>query len=216
MPSNMKEAFIELIFHGSIEKFSRIEKYVQLNSFGQLKRDVKKEWELFIKYGGHPMAAGLSMEEVNIDPLRKALNADCILREEDCIPEVIIDAALPIPQASLLLAEELEKLEPYGNGNEKPLFAEKGLDLRRVRIMGKNRNVARLTFCDRGEICEAMTFRIEMLEEVLTARYGASIWKRLSDGEEFYNTITVDVCYNLGINEFRGLRQAQCTVCNLR
>lgn len=177
---------------------------------------MQKQDGLFIKYGGHPMAAGLSMEEKNIDALREALNAQCTLKEEDCIPEVIIDAALPIPGATILLAEELEKLEPYGNGNEKPLFAEKGLDLRSIRIMGKNRNVARLTFCDRGEICEAITFRIEKLEEVITERYGAGMWKRLQDGEEFYNRITVDICYNLGINEYRGIRQAQCTVCNLR
>lgn len=178
--------------------------------------EMQKQDALFLRYGGHPMAAGLSMQEEDIPALRGALNQACTLTEEACVPQVIIDAVLPLPKAGIALATELEKLEPYGNGNEKPLFAEKNLDLRRLRIMGRNRNVAGLTFMDQGEICEAICFRLEQLEDVITNRYGESLWKRLCEGEEFHDRIDLDICYTLGIHEYRGLRQAQCTVCNLR
>ncbi len=178
--------------------------------------EMQKQDGLFLRYGGHPMAAGLSMKEENIGRLREQLNAACRLTAEDCVPEVVIDAALPLPRADLALAQELTKLEPYGNGNERPLFAEKGLELRRVRLMGKNRSAARLTFLDQNEICEAVTFRVETLEEVVTERYGAGIWQRLAAGEEFHESLYLDVCYNLNVNEFRGVRSAQRTICNFR
>ena len=97
MPSNMKEAFIELIFHGSIEKFSRIEKYVQLNSFGQLKRDVKKEWELFIKYGGLPYT--LNKNHVEAKEYTLQVKDDIINKDLPIIKSLekeTIDAAYPL------------------------------------------------------------------------------------------------------------------------
>ena len=97
MPSNMNEAFTELIFHGSIEKFSRIEKYVQLNSFGQLKRDVKKEWELFIKYGGLPYT--LNKNHVVAKEYTLQLKDDIINKDLPIIKSLekeTIDAAYPL------------------------------------------------------------------------------------------------------------------------
>ena len=85
--------------------------------------------QYFTKFGGHKMAAGLSMREEDVEPLRKALNLDCGLTREDFAPLVHIDVPMPISYASMELAKELEKLEPYGTGNPKPLFAQKGVYL---------------------------------------------------------------------------------------
>lgn len=102
--------------------------------------------ELFTKFGGHKMAAGLSMaREEDIELLRKRLNEACELSEEDFIEKVYIDAALPLSQTSLALAKELESLEPFGTGNARPLFAEKELLLINGRLLGQKGNAARFT-----------------------------------------------------------------------
>ena len=102
--------------------------------------------DLFTKFGGHKMAAGLSMAyEEYIETLRKRLNAQCMLAEDDFVEKVHIDVAMPMSAASLELAKELEKLEPFGTGNAKPLFAEKNLVLINGKMMGQNGNAARYT-----------------------------------------------------------------------
>lgn len=102
--------------------------------------------ELFTKFGGHKMAAGLSMEtEEDIFILRERLNQNCKLKDEDFIEKVYIDAAIPMSMANLGLVKELETLEPFGNGNAKPLFAEKDLILTHGRLMGQKGNAARYT-----------------------------------------------------------------------
>ena len=100
--------------------------------------------QYFTKFGGHKMAAGLSMREEDVEPLRKALNLDCGLTREDFAPLVHIDVPMPISYASMELAKELEKLEPYGTGNPKPLFAQKGVYLIRGRRIGAKQNFAQI------------------------------------------------------------------------
>ena len=102
--------------------------------------------DLFTKFGGHKMAAGLSMaHEEYIETLRKHLNAQCMLEEDDFVEKVHIDVAMPMSAASLELAKELEKLEPFGTGNAKPLFAERNLTLINGKMMGQKGNAARYT-----------------------------------------------------------------------
>ncbi len=102
--------------------------------------------DLFTKFGGHKMAAGLSMaREADIEVLRRRLNEACTLSEEDFVEKVYIDVALPLSQTSLVLAKELECLEPFGTGNTKPLFAERDLTLISGQLMGQKGNAARYT-----------------------------------------------------------------------
>lgn len=101
--------------------------------------------ELLLKFGGHPMAAGLSLEEKNIEPLRRELNANALLTEEDFIPRVWIDVPMPLEYVSETLIEELNMLEPFGQGNEKPQFAQKQLQIRSARVLGKNKNAVKLS-----------------------------------------------------------------------
>ena len=90
------------------------------------------------------MAAGLSLEKKNIEPLRKMLNRNTSLTEEDFVKTVWIDVPMPVSYISEKLIEDLKLLEPFGNGNEKPVFAEKNLFVKSINVTGKNRNVVKL------------------------------------------------------------------------
>ena len=100
--------------------------------------------ELMIQFGGHPMAAGLSIEEENVPRLRKKLNERCTLTEEDLCPKVTIDVAMPFAYIRKDLIEQLELLEPFGKGNTKPIFAQKGVRVLHSRVFGANKNVVKM------------------------------------------------------------------------
>lgn len=115
--------------------------------------------DLMLQFGGHPMAAGLSVAEENVDKLRKALNDNCTLTEEDLRPKVMIDVPMPISYITKNLVEEISLLEPFGKGNAKPLFAQKNLRVLECRIFGKNRNVAKMRLMDESSVSiDAMYF----------------------------------------------------------
>ncbi|MFR3132981.1 MAG: single-stranded-DNA-specific exonuclease RecJ, partial [Lachnospiraceae bacterium] len=104
--------------------------------------------DLLEQFGGHPMAAGLSLAEENIDAFRKRLNEVCTLTEEELVPKVVIDVPMPISYLSRTLTEQLSVLEPFGKGNSKPLFAQKGLRVLNLRIFGKNQMGAKMCLMD--------------------------------------------------------------------
>ena len=115
--------------------------------------------ELYTKFGGHKMAAGLSLKEENIVPFRKALNEACRLTEDDFEEKIHIDIALPLSEVTPGLVTELEKLEPFGVGNPKPVFAQKGITVLRGQILGKNRNAGKYKIRDSfGKEYEIMYF----------------------------------------------------------
>ena len=104
--------------------------------------------DLMEQFGGHPMAAGLSIKEDNIERFRKRLNENCTLTEEDLRPKIVIDVPMPVSYISRELVEQLSLLEPFGKGNVKPLFAQKNLSVLNLRIFGKNYNVAKIKLTD--------------------------------------------------------------------
>lgn len=104
--------------------------------------------ELLEKFGGHPMAAGLSLEEENVETFRRKLNERSGLSQEDLIEKVSIDVPMPIHYIRKDLVRELSLLEPFGKGNEKPLFAQKNLWISQLRVFGKNRNVVKMRLTD--------------------------------------------------------------------
>lgn len=114
---------------------------------------------LFTKFGGHKLAAGLSLEEENVGRFRETINELAVLSEEDLLPKVSIDMQLPLAYVTESLVSELELLEPFGKGNTKPLFAEKNLKVLSPRIIGKNQNVLKFRVQDRrGNQMEAIYF----------------------------------------------------------
>lgn len=108
---------------------------------------------LLEKFGGHPMAAGLSMQEKNVDELRRQLNEKCMLTQEDMVPKVLIDVPMPISYIKKSLVEQLSLLEPFGKGNTKPVFAQKGLTLFDCRVFGQNHNVVKMKIADGTGSC---------------------------------------------------------------
>ena len=124
--------------------------------------------DLLTQFGGHPMAAGLSMEEKNVEAFRRRLNENCTLTEQELIPKIMIDVPMPISYLTKQLTEQLKILEPFGKGNTKPLFAQKHLRAMGIRILGRNRNVAKMLLMDEhgnkmdavyfGEASEFVTF----------------------------------------------------------
>lgn len=165
--------------------------------------------ELFTKYGGHKLAAGLSLPEDNIEPLRRALNANCSLTEEDFEEKVLIDVPMPMRCVSFDFIGELELLEPFGNGNPKPQFAQKDVAFLGGHILGANKNVAKYTVADAdGCRYELIYFGdIEAFNTYLAGRFGQAAAANLYRGHG--QEILLSVVYYPEINEFRGNRSIQ-------
>lgn len=154
--------------------------------------------ELFTKFGGHPMAAGLSLPEENIEAFRRALNKKCTLTQEDMMEKVLIDVPMPISYVTLPLIRQLSLLEPFGKGNNKPVFAEKNIKITQCRIFGKNKNVVKMKLYDKNGICMD------------------GVW--FGDGEAFVNEIQEkerwSIAYYPSINTYNGRESIEIIVQN--
>ncbi len=123
--------------------------------------EINKCKNVLTKYGGHPMAAGLSLETAEIDVFRKMLNDNATLDDSDLIPKTWIDVPMPVGYASMGLVGQLKLLEPFGKGNEKPVFADRDLYVKTASIIGKNRNVLKMQLeTKEGYIVQAVQFGI--------------------------------------------------------
>lgn len=160
--------------------------------------------QLFTKYGGHKLAAGVSMPEENVDEFRRQINANSHLTEDDFEEKVLIDVPMPMSYASLEFVEELEKLEPFGNGNPKPLFAQKQVTFIKGRLLGQNQNVGKYTVADEdGKLYEMIYFGdIQAFHEYLDQKFGIEAVDRLYNGRG--RDIVLSVVYYPDINEYRG------------
>lgn len=152
--------------------------------------------DLLLKFGGHPMAAGFSLKEEHVEAFRRSLNEQAQLKPEDFIPKIWIDVAMPLEYISEALIDELKALEPFGQGNEKPQFAQKNLRIRSSRVLGKNRNAVRMTLVtEQGKPMEAMLF---------------------TEGDRFMDELgdrrMIDVIYYPDVNEYNGSRTLQIVI----
>lgn len=153
---------------------------------------------LFTKFGGHKLAAGLSLQEENVERFRETINELCELSDDDLQEKVSIDMRLPFPYITEQLVNELELLEPFGKGNPKPLFAEKNLSVISPRIFGKNRNVLKCRLQDQqGYQMEAVYFGD--VEDCLRAMEQKNV---------------MSFTYYPTINEYMGRRTLQLTLVN--
>lgn len=169
----------------SIEAYSMYEELVKCS-------------DLLTQFGGHPMAAGLSMEEKNVELFRRRLNDNCTLTEQELIPKIMIDVPMPISYLSKKLTEQLKVLEPFGKGNSKPLFAQKNLRAVGIRVFGRNRNVAKMLLIDENGIkMDAVYF---------------------GEAQEFVDFVqahdTISVTYYPEINVFQGRENLQVVIKN--
>lgn len=145
---------------------------------------------LLTKFGGHPMAAGISLDKDKIDEFRKRLNKNQTLTEQQLEPVVWIDVPMPLNYVTYTLVEQLSVLEPFGKGNEKPVFADKDLIVKSVNIIGKKSNVLKLMLeAQDGSVFEAIQF--------------------MYDGNKPQVGQKIAITYYPDINEFRGKRNLQ-------
>lgn len=156
--------------------------------------------DLMLKFGGHPMAAGLSLLEENIDEFRRELNERSGLTEEDFKAKLWIDVPMPIDYINERLVEELKILEPFGQGNEKPLFAQKQVRIRSWRVIGKNKNVVKLVLeGGSGMPMDGILFTDGIAFE-----------------EERAGRTVMDIIYYPEINEYNGNRNLQVVIRNYK
>ena len=169
---------------------------------------------LFLRFGGHKMAAGLTMEKKNLEILRDGLNARCTLTQTQLMPLVMIDAAMPLGYISEEVIADLEKLEPFGRANEKPLFAQQHLSVLRLSRIGKNRNVVKMSVMGpEGIIMDALYFGdTDVFFDFLEDEYGRD--KVAAALRGMRNTIDIGVTYYPQINEFQGKRSLQIVIQN--
>lgn len=172
--------------------------------------------DLLDRFGGHPMAAGLSLDEANIEPLRTRLNTITSLTEEDLVRKVYIDMGLPIEYINYKLIEELEALEPFGKGNPRPIFGERNLRIKRLFKLGANQNVIKAILESRkGTIMEGILFNdISSFEEGIILKYGKDELDKLYRGID--NNVVVDIIYHPSINEYMGKVSIQIVIENYR
>lgn len=171
---------------------------------------------LLNKFGGHPMAAGISLDYEKVEELRKELNQNTTLTQEDLCPKISFDMVLPFEKINLSLIEEMEELKPYGRGNEKPLFALKNVEILGAKILGKNKNVLKLqvkTDSFKGNYT-AMIFQnhLAFLERV-QEKYGKEAVEDLLENRK---SIRMDLIFQLNVNEYNGMESVQLMVQNFR
>lgn len=178
--------------------------------------ELNKCKELLTKFGGHRLAAGLSLPKENVGKFREMLNKNCTLTEEEMKEKVTIDMEMPFGCVTEGLVKELELLEPFGKGNTKPVFAARGVTLLGARILGKNRNVLKLQVQDvNGCRIEAMLFHhaddfLGRLEE----QYGKTEVEALLKGRG--RQIRISMTYYPDINEYMGKKTPQIVVTHYR
>lgn len=172
--------------------------------------------EYLSKFGGHKMAAGLSLSEENLENFRRAVNANSGITPQDLVEKVAIDMQLPFASVTEKFMEELQVLEPFGKGNPKPVFAERQVQLMNARVLGKNRNVLKMKVADtNGTEIDAMHFGDpEPFLEYIRGKFGKAACEQLLRGRG--QGIAMAFTYYPDINEYQGIKSPQIIIQNYK
>ena len=179
--------------------------------------EISKCREYLSKFGGHPMAAGLSLPEENLEAFVKALNEKTSLTEEDLIPKISFDMVLPFEEIGIPLIREIDFLEPYGKGNPKPIFAVKDIFVAGVKVIGKEQNMLRLTVksANSPKTYTAMLFRgFDQFAACVDEKYGTGTFEGLLAGIK--SDIVMDFIFYPSVNEYNGYESVQIIIQNFR
>ncbi len=178
---------------------------------------LSEQRHLLAKFGGHSMAAGLSVDKELINELRFSLNQSCTLTDEDLIPKEEVDKILDFSEISVGRIDELNILHPFGKGNPEPMFVSENVTVESVSIVGKNKDCVRFSFCDNSNIkINGIFFRgVDKLFSVLEEKNLHDIAHKLQNGIKPSQTFKLDILYNLQVNEFNGSRSSQLTIRDL-
>ena len=167
--------------------------------------------DLLLKFGGHAMAAGFSLSADCLEAFSDRLNELCDLTEDAFIPKVKIDVPMPISYISEDLIAELDGLAPFGKGNEKPVFAQKDLNVLSAKIMGKDRNVVKIMFESvEGYTSEGIYFHAQEFSDNIIEWFGQEEYDKMIHG--WLNNVRLNVVYYPSVNEFNGNRTIQLQI----
>lgn len=178
--------------------------------------ELSKFRDLMLKLGGHPMAAGLSLLPENVEPLRKALNDNTSLTHDMLVPKITIDVQLPLGFVTENLIHELKQLEPFGKGNEKPIFAERNLKIKSAFVIGKNASGIKFRVINQyGKEMDALYFGdLDAFFAYIAKKYGEEEVEKLKTGRG--TQIELTITYYPKINEYNGFRNVQLMIQNYR
>ncbi len=176
--------------------------------------EMSKCKELFTRFGGHPMAAGLSLPQEHVEQFRQRLNENTALTDEDLKGKIVIDVPMPLDYISKPLIQEMNLLEPFGKSNEKPIFADKNLHILSLQILGKNHNVCRMQVQSQGgTVMSAVYFgETEAFLDFLRGKFGNYALKQAMSGQN--SEIRVSFIYYPEINVYNGRESLQIIVKN--
>ena len=178
--------------------------------------ELSKNKELFCRFGGHPMAAGLSLKKENIDILRRRLNLEFSLTKEDMIPSIHIEKALEFSEINLKLADELAELAPFGKANPSPVFGTKNVFAEKIRLVGKEKNIMQISFRDlkTGISIKGISFGgLEDFEKQCAEIYGREKTARVLEG---LDGVKADIIYSIGVNTYLGRSSVQLNISDFR
>ncbi|HHT97165.1 MAG TPA: single-stranded-DNA-specific exonuclease RecJ [Clostridiales bacterium] len=178
--------------------------------------ELNKCKDLLLKYGGHPLAAGMSLEKNNIDKLRERLNAITDLTDDMLIPTINIDIKLPLSYLTEELIEELEMLEPFGKGNSKPLFAQKDMIIKSMMLLGKKKNVLKLNIINEKNVeIQAIYFgNVDDFFSYMEGKYGKEEVKKMERGR--YINAKLTATYYPKVNNYMNNKALQIIIQNYR
>ena len=167
--------------------------------------------DLLIKYGGHAMAAGFSLKREHMEIFEERLNEMCELDESAFVSKIRIDVPMPMSYVTEELITQIDDLAPFGKDNEKPLFAQKELNVTSAKIMGKERNVVKVMLEDKeGFVCEGIYFDAQVFADNIIAWFGQEEYDKLLHG--WLNNVVLNVAYYPTINEFNGNKTIQLQI----
>lgn len=176
--------------------------------------ELHKCQELFLQYGGHPMAAGLSLDKENIPILRERLNTQTSLSKDDLCKKIKIDVPMPLDYIREDLIEELQVLEPFGNGNPKPVFADRNISIKRIQWIGKNRNYLKMHLqSEHGRQLDALYFGDgQAFMEEMQKKYSCESWEAATNGRD--NDMHISITYYPQINVYMERTSIQVIITN--
>ena len=168
-----------------------------------MQKELSKCKSLLTEFGGHAMAAGFSLPRENLEALNLALQENCTLTEKELTEKVFFDREVPLAEMTEAVVQQLEYMEPFGEGNERPVFAKRGVFVASLALCGKEKQIARLQLRDGLRLYRAVDFQCELhLGEGIRSRYGEAAWEQLKSGQG--NGCEIDILYQPEINKMFG------------
>lgn len=165
--------------------------------------------DVFLKFGGHAMAAGFSLSKERLNEFDRRINENCTLTEEDYEEKIVIDVPMPMSYVTEELINQLSVLEPFGNANEKPVFAQKDVEFVYCKVMGSNNNMGKISARTQDGVSVTLVlFRyLDNLLEAIDEKYGKGTGEKLTTQK--CSGILMDIIYYPSVNEYQGYRNIQ-------